>query len=177
MIWTNFVKSLRPRQTTGNFMGEDYFGNRYFEIPVQENSAKRRPERWFVPPGHNDDKYFDSELTAEWESWLRHRRYKTLPIWFTGVFPRFFFHGNSISTYSAQPPTDAELKQNLAIMQMKKKNAAELDAKYADGKQPDPALAITTGLSDFPKYDEYETVVGKRPSEKEKKPHVLDRLK
>lgn len=151
MIWKNFVKSIRPRQQTGNFMGEDYFGNRYFEIPVQEHSLKRRPERWFVPPGNNADKNFDVELTAEWQSWLRHRR--------------------------AQPPTDEELKQNLAVMQMKKINAAELDAKYSEGKEPDPSLNVTTGLSDFPTYDEYETVVGKRPTKKDTKPNVLDRLK
>lgn len=78
---------------------------------------------------------------------------------------------------SVDPPTDAELKRNLAIMEMKKINAAELDAKYSDGKEPaDPALKVTTGLGDFPKYDEYEVVVGKGPRKQDKKPHVLDRL-
>lgn len=42
---------------------------------------------------------------------------------------------------------------------MKKINAAELDNKYSGGKESQ--LQITTGLSDFPKYDEYEVVVGK----------------
>lgn len=76
---------------------------------------------------------------------------------------------------SAIPPTDEELKRNLAIMQMKKVNAAELDVKYSDGKEPE--LKITTGATDFPRYDEYEVVVGKRPEKKDGKPHVLDRLK
>lgn len=44
-------------------------------------------------------------------------------------------------------------------MQMKKINAAELEAKYSDGKEK--PIQLTTGSSDFPKYDEYETVVGK----------------
>lgn len=61
-------------------------------------------------------------------------------------------------------------------MQMKKMNAAELDAKYSDGKEPDPALEIKTGSSDFPTYDEYEVVAGKGPKKKDKKPHILDRL-
>lgn len=74
MIWKNFVKSLKPRQRTGNLMGEDYFGNKYFEIPAQPQIGKRKPERWYEPPGHNMDANFDRELTAEWESWLRHRR-------------------------------------------------------------------------------------------------------
>ena len=76
MIWNNFVKSLKPRQQMGTLIGEDYFGNRYYEIPVQKNSLKRRPERWFEPPGNADmNDIFDSEITSEWESWLRHRRY------------------------------------------------------------------------------------------------------
>lgn len=58
---------------TGNLMGEDYFGNKYFEIPANPNIGKRRPERWFEPSGDRDA--FDRELTAEWEAWLRHRRY------------------------------------------------------------------------------------------------------
>lgn len=47
----------------------------------------------------------------------------------------------------------------MAIMQMKKINAAELDAKFSEGKENLPK--ITTGAPDFPKYDEYERVVGK----------------
>lgn len=66
--------------------------------------------------------------------------------------------------YRAEAPTVDELKHNLAIMQMKKINAAELDAKFSDGQEK-PAQ-ITTGLGDFPTYDEYETVAGKGPSKK-----------
>lgn len=50
---------------------------------------------------------------------------------------------------------------------MKKLNAAKLDDKYADGKSKDETLEIITGLPNFPKYDEYETVVGKRPEMKD----------
>lgn len=64
-----------------------------------------------------------------------------------------------LDNFRADPPTDEELKHNLAIMKMKKINAAELDAKYSDGKEK--PTSITTGASNFPKYDEYETVVGK----------------
>lgn len=63
-----------------------------------------------------------------------------------------------------EPPTDAELKHNLAIMQMKKTNAAEIDEKFSDGIEK--PLQLTTGASDFPKYDEYEVVVGKRPKKR-----------
>lgn len=71
-IWKNFVNSIRPRQTKGNLMGEDYFGNKYYEIPANPRIGKRRHERWFEPS--NDRDAFDRELTAEWESWLRGRR-------------------------------------------------------------------------------------------------------
>lgn len=74
MIWNNFRKSLSPRQRIGNFMGEDYFGNKYYEIPAQPQVGKRRAERWFEPSEKKDEN-FDRELTAEWESWLRYRRF------------------------------------------------------------------------------------------------------
>lgn len=63
------------------------------------------------------------------------------------------------------PPTDAELKRNLAIMQMKKTNAAELDMKYSEGKETLPQQQVTGG-GDFPQYDFYEKVPGKKPGEK-----------
>lgn len=44
-------------------------------------------------------------------------------------------------------------------MEMKKDNAAKLDEKYNDGvKTP----KVTTGALNFPRYDDYERVVGKR---------------
>lgn len=73
-VWRNFINSLKPRQRTGNYVGDDYLGNKYFEIPAQPQIGKRRPERWFVPSGKLSDGY-NQEVTAEWEAWLRHRRY------------------------------------------------------------------------------------------------------
>lgn len=95
MIWNNFKKSFTSRQRTGDFMGEDYLGNKYFEIPAQPQIGKRRPERWFTPPGNNMDANFDKEISSEWESWLRHRRY--LSQINPGFLPHFdqirhFFH-------------------------------------------------------------------------------------
>lgn len=73
MIWTNFKRSFAPLKREGNLIGRDYFGNKYFEKPARPEIGKRRPERWFEP-SENMDENFDKELTAEWESWLRHRR-------------------------------------------------------------------------------------------------------
>lgn len=71
-IWKNFLNSIKPRQFRGNLIGEDYFGNKYYEIPADPRIGKRRAERWFEPNGDQED--FERELTAEWESWLRGRR-------------------------------------------------------------------------------------------------------
>uniref|UniRef100_A0A069DNV6 Uncharacterized protein n=1 Tax=Panstrongylus megistus TaxID=65343 RepID=A0A069DNV6_9HEMI len=72
-IFKNFINSLKPRQFKGNFVGKDYSGNQYFEIP----SERGRSSRYYVPKGGDVSK-FDEGLPAEWESWLRHRR-KTPP--------------------------------------------------------------------------------------------------
>lgn len=78
-IWNNFKSSISnsPLKREGKLMGTDYFGNKYFERPAQPQIGKRRPERWFEH-AENPDENFDKELTAEWESWLRHRRYSSI---------------------------------------------------------------------------------------------------
>lgn len=141
IIFQNFINSFRPRQIRGNFMGEDYYGNKYYEIPANPRSGKRNPSRWFEP---KDKEAFDQELTAEWEAWLRYRR--------------------------EEPPTREELIQNLQIMEMKKVNAAKLDEKYAKLRgettmEISPPKEKTIGT--FPQYDDYEIIPGKDPSKKQ----------
>lgn len=73
-IFKNFRKSFQPSQrVSGKLVGEDYYGNKFYEKPAQPELGKRKPERWFEPSGHNLLN-FDNEMTAEWESWLRKRR-------------------------------------------------------------------------------------------------------
>lgn len=72
-IWHHVRKAFTSRQISGNLIGEDYFGNKYYEIPPQPQIGKRQPQRWFIPSGKREDD-FDKEITGEWESWLRHRR-------------------------------------------------------------------------------------------------------
>lgn len=139
IIFTNFINSFRPRQIRGNFMGEDYFGNKYYEIPASPQTGKRNPSRWFEPA---DKEAFDQEITAEWEAWLRYRR--------------------------TDPPTREELIQNLQIMEAKKLNAAELDKKYAQlqGNTMEISPPDEETIGSFPKYDDYEVVPGKNPIKK-----------
>lgn len=126
MIIRNFINSLKPRQIRGNLVGSDYFGNKYYEIPANPSIGKRKPSRWFEPPTKDD---FMQEMPAEWEAWLRVRR--------------------------NEPPTEEEVMKNYAIMQIKKKNAIEVDKK-AGAMTP-----LEKGYETFPKRPEYETVPGR----------------
>lgn len=126
IILKNFVNSFRPRQIIGNLKGSDYFGNKYFEIPADLSKGKSKTSRWFVPTEKDE---FEQEIPAEWEAWLRYRR--------------------------KEPPSEEEVLKNLAIMQMKKRNAIEIEKK--SGK----ATPMEKGIETFPKRHEYEIMPGK----------------
>jgi hypothetical protein len=72
-----------------------------------------------------------------------------LPIELAGI--QTFSH-----IFRKEPPTNEEVMKNYAIMQLKKKNAAELDEKY--GKPVDQTMLPKEekGMSSFPSYKEYE---------------------
>merc|ERR1719343_394467 len=104
-VFNNLMKSLKVgrREQVGTVMGRDPYGNTYYELPAQPELGKRRPTRWYntAETGKKDTvgiahwAGFDAELPSEWESWLRHRR--------------------------AEPPTDKEVMQSLAIAETGKK--------------------------------------------------------
>lgn len=71
IIFQNLWKSLQPRQIRGTYIGEDYFGNKFYEIAANPSIGKRKSSRWFEPKTKED---FEQEVTAEWEAWLRGRR-------------------------------------------------------------------------------------------------------
>lgn len=102
-----------------NLIGEDFLGNRYFEVPADPSRGKRRPRRWYTsavsnyhdPRGSNIISGFDNELPSEWESWLRFRRevlYEFL-CWYFNIF-----------ICLQVPPTDAQVMQSYAIADLKK---------------------------------------------------------
>ncbi|XP_061402570.1 NADH dehydrogenase [ubiquinone] 1 alpha subcomplex assembly factor 2 [Musca vetustissima] len=137
IIFQNFFKSFRPRQIRGNLIGEDYFGNKYYEIPADPSIGKRKPSRWFEPA---DKEAFDNEITAEWEAWLRGRR--------------------------EEPPSREELVRNLQIMDMKKRNAVELEEKYGEKDAKGKLIQPQETYNTFPKYNDYEIIPGKDPEKK-----------
>lgn len=140
IIWTNFWRSFLPRKYRGDYKGDDYFGNKYFEIPANPAVGQRK-ERWFEPA---DKEAFDQELTAEWEAWLRGRR--------------------------EEPPSRDELIKNLQVIEMKKRNAAELDAQYAKDKDAGALPKQVEGetIGTYPKYKDYEINPGKKPMDEKK---------
>merc|ERR1712013_710153 len=78
------IESLKvgKRVQVGTVIGQDPYGNTYYEIPAQPQLGKRRPTRWYNTVDTNKKDIidrdrvagFDAELPSEWESWLRHRR-------------------------------------------------------------------------------------------------------
>ncbi|XP_041975425.1 NADH dehydrogenase [ubiquinone] 1 alpha subcomplex assembly factor 2 [Aricia agestis] len=125
IVFRNFINSFKPRQIRGNEIGKDYIGNKYYEIPAEPNSGRRKPSRWYDPPKGLD---FQDPIPAEWEAWLRMRR--------------------------VEPPTEEEIAKNVAIAEMKKLNAEKIEAqRLADGGSlPSP---IEKGQQSFPTYKEF----------------------
>lgn len=81
------------------------------------------------------------------------------------LFEVFLFY------FRKEPPTNEELKKNLAMMHMKKKNADLLDEKHLQSKaQSHDQLALqrdASGRAEFPKYEnEYEQMPGAEEKKK-----------
>ena len=115
-IFKNFINSIRAgykgssvQGSAGQIMGQDPFGNKYYEIPADPQRGKRRASRWYESPetgqkdviGRDVTAGYDAEIPAEWESWLRHRR--------------------------DEPPTPEAVYNSLALADLKKRNAAKLE--------------------------------------------------
>lgn len=78
IIFQNFINSFRLRQIKGDYKGEDHLGNKYYEILANASRGKSKRSRYFEPPGErstSDPEDHGHELSAEWESWLRGRRF------------------------------------------------------------------------------------------------------
>ncbi|CAM1300056.1 Uncharacterised protein g2600 [Pycnogonum litorale] len=101
VIWQNFVRSLSKPKFTANKIGEDKFGNTYFEIPADPSRGKRFPRRWFQTV---DQENYLQEIPVEWEAWIRNKR--------------------------ESPPTEEELFRNQTMIEQKKRNAEEINYKF-----------------------------------------------
>jgi len=100
-LFTSFYNSITKKRIKGDFKGDDYFGNKYYELPADPSRGKRIPQRWYVAVS---EQHFDqSDMPAEWDAWLRLRR--------------------------DNPPTPEELNQNLAVAKVKKEKGDVIEAK------------------------------------------------
>uniref|UniRef100_A0A336MET1 CSON000606 protein n=1 Tax=Culicoides sonorensis TaxID=179676 RepID=A0A336MET1_CULSO len=131
-VFSNFLKSFRTRKPNVVFRGQDNFGNKYYEILADPDRNRSKKSRWFEPP---DKENTGQEISGEWESWLRGRR--------------------------EEPPTEEELARNLAIAQLKKRNALLLEGKADEARGHKIVNVDEKGLGSFPQYDEYEVMPGK----------------
>lgn len=73
ILFQTFIDSFRIRKIRGDFKGEDYFGNKFYEIPKDLARGKSKTSRWFEPP---EKENHEQEMAAEWASWLRGRRWE-----------------------------------------------------------------------------------------------------
>ena len=100
-FWNSIVKG-RQIDSASKVVGDDIFGNRYYEIPADPSRGRRRGRRWYTnevsnhhdPRGHENVDGFDSQIPSEWESWLRFRR--------------------------DEPPTAQQVLQSFALADLKK---------------------------------------------------------
>ena len=81
-------------------VGRDYLGNIYWEMPPDPEKGRTKFKRWYFPQTDED---WDRPVPPEWESWLRYRR--------------------------PDPPTEDEINRNIAIAQLKKLRAKEIEEK------------------------------------------------
>uniref|UniRef100_A0A0R3S3F7 NADH dehydrogenase [ubiquinone] 1 alpha subcomplex subunit 12 n=1 Tax=Elaeophora elaphi TaxID=1147741 RepID=A0A0R3S3F7_9BILA len=68
--WIGFTRKryLMDETRIGKFMGEDKFGNKYYE----DNSYFIPRNRWVEYPEHVWLDYDPSQIPAEWHMWLHH---------------------------------------------------------------------------------------------------------
>ncbi|KAH7730641.1 NADH:ubiquinone oxidoreductase [Aphelenchoides avenae] len=109
-VWQLFVESL-TRTRAKRYIGEDSFGNRYYELP----QTKTNVTRGFDPPeGHPHP----SLPTVEWQSWLKGTR--KLP-------PSPEEIRMNMARQQAQQLQDARTEQNAPRIDSKGKGAHDID--------------------------------------------------
>lgn len=114
------------KPTRHKLIGEDYYGTKYYEIENPKSSRKNLV-RYFEPVNKDDN---TQELPVEWEAWLRYRR--------------------------KDPPTREEIEQNYQLQMIKKRNATEIEAKYASNGLQKLKQTSEEGYTSFPIYEQYK---------------------
>ncbi|RWS03482.1 mimitin-like protein [Dinothrombium tinctorium] len=140
-------------------VGKDPYGNTYYEIPPDPSRGKRQSRRMYVPAAGKD---FEDEIPMEWQAWLRQRR--------------------------DDPPSEAEILRNVALMELKQKKAREIEEKekqlfpeFAKKLEAEKRKSTSTkregGRLDFPTYDQFgrDPYLSIKQEENEKKKHQANK--
>jgi NADH dehydrogenase [ubiquinone] 1 alpha subcomplex assembly factor 2 len=145
-VFGNMWKKFRGEKESDDqyLVGEDQYGNTYYEKQPSSEASLRMTRRWIKYPGTSDvDDFkgadnarfvsFDSEIPVEWRAWLQMKR--------------------------KSPPTIEEILRNEAIKMRTIKRAMDLE------KQEKDETDVVNNLSshkqeEFPVYPEYETKIG-----------------
>ncbi len=108
-VWEEFRKSFKVKLPShlGELKGQDYLGNKYFEIKADPAGGRRNPSRWFESKNEDD---LTQDVPPEWMSWLRRQR--------------------------TDPPTEEEIARNIALAQKKQENAAQKEREYVKNSVP-----------------------------------------
>lgn len=148
-IWERF---RRKKESDDNFLvGEDQYGNTYYEKQPSPEASRHMTRRWIKYPGTSDsDDFqsadnarfvsFDAEIPVEWRAWLQMKR--------------------------KSPPTIEEILRNEAIKMRTIKRAMDLEKKEKDEADSDVVTNINSHKKEeFPVHPEYETKIGEYQSD------------
>ncbi|GAU94882.1 hypothetical protein RvY_06584 [Ramazzottius varieornatus] len=151
--WGHLKNSLKWTKSKKQFVGDDYLGNRYFEVVVTLGDEPARINRTFE--AFNKERWED--VPPEWEAWLRKKR--------------------------DDPPSHEEIEGNLQLMRQKQLNAARLAAERLAAIEGAPEdfrkLEAGGGREDrvpFPTYSDVDDLsyVGRAPQDDPRKPPERD---
>ncbi|KAL3868899.1 hypothetical protein ACJMK2_041655 [Sinanodonta woodiana] len=139
-FWQNLKTSLyHSRKQKEYFMGQDQYGNKYFEKKA-EPSQNLRGSRYVLP--QSKDLFEVPEIPTEWNAWLRHRR--------------------------VEPPTEEEIEKNFLTMVRTQQRAKELEKTNKEASQTGKeneeqgSQEIKYNQRNFPIYPGFETEPGKK---------------
>ncbi|KAK3590408.1 hypothetical protein CHS0354_008760 [Potamilus streckersoni] len=134
-LWQNLKTSVYyARKQKEHFMGQDQYGNKYFEKEA-DPSRNLRGSRYVLPP--SKDLFQVPEIPTEWNAWLRKRR--------------------------VNPPTEEEIEKNFLTMVRTQQRAKELEKSNREASQTrkekeeqgSPEIRYTE--EKFPIYPGFET--------------------
>lgn len=157
-IFGNIFNRFNKKESDENFIvGEDQFGNTYYEKQPSPEAPRQVPRRWIK---YNDNvemdiekdleehdkriSFLNAEIPVEWKAWLQMKR--------------------------KSPPTLEELLRNEALRLRTIQRAKELEERENEVKRAQKSSGMVTDSdtskqSAFPTYPEYDSKIGEYRSD------------